>query len=75
MVQSPVSVHIDGLNTDSFAMPSTYRLPPGKTVGIAQRPLDWLEWVWGVSAIEVIVNPCQGVSETWWRVFKAQQTR
>lgn len=74
MLKSPVSVYIDDCDTNAFTMPSTYRLTPRPTVGIEQRPFDWLQWVWGGSAIEAMVDRSQGVSETWWRVFKERQT-
>ncbi len=64
---SPVDYSVDSL-------PNSDHLPDWQTPPADQQGLGWLGFGWGLSAIDAIAHPSQGVSETWWRVFKAHQT-
>lgn len=57
---------------DSLANSS--RLPDWQIPSADPQGVEWLGFGWGLNAIDVMMNPALGVSETWWRVFKAYQT-
>jgi|GEM_PF-5473357 len=69
------SYSVDSLTADSFAIPKAYRPPSWQISPTDQPSLGWLGGsAWGLNAIDAIADPAQGVSETWWRVFKEHQT-
>lgn len=53
------------------SLPNNDPLPDGQTLSTDPQGVEWLGFGWGLNAI---ANPAQGVSETWWRVFKGYQT-
>ncbi|WP_448574403.1 hypothetical protein [Trichothermofontia sp.] len=63
----PVAYSVDSLTNSD-------RLPDWQTPPTDQYGWEWLGFGWGLSAINTIAHPSQGVSETWWRVFKAHHT-